>query len=214
MTGPGWLTAGFAGLMLLIAGSCAVRVVTLRRRSQVTKPEADVLHVLMGVAMAGMLEPQLSPLPDSVWRAVFALSAAWFAWRAVSSRLRRRIGGAASFHDAQHAAPHAAMSVVMVYMLVPGRSAGSGLRMAMAGMSGSGLAANPAVALLLVVFMLGYILWTADQLAARSRGGTQPVAAGAAAPGVTAKRVSSLHFEAGCTIAMSIAMGYMLLPML
>ena len=87
------------------------------------------------------------------------------------------------------------MSVVMVYRLVPGRSAGSDLRMAMAGMSGSGLAANPAVALLLVIFMVGYILWTADQLAARSRGRTQPVAAGTAAQGVTAKRVSSLHLK-------------------
>jgi Domain of unknown function (DUF5134) len=213
MTGPGWLTAGFAGLMLLIAGSCAARVLVLRRRGRVIPLETDVLHVLMGVAMAGMLEPRLSPLPHSVWLIVFAVSAAWFAWRAVSARSRRRAAGRDSVH-AWHPAPHAAMSAVMVYMLVPARSESSGLGMSMAGMSGSGLTANPAIALLLVLFMLGYVLWAADQLAARSPGRTRLVPAGATAPSETAEHVSTLRFEAGTAIAMSVAMGYMLLPML
>lgn len=213
MTGPGWLTAGFAGLMLLIAACCAVRVLILRRRGRVIPLEADVLHVLMGVAMAGMLEPRLSPVPDSVWRTVFAVSAAWFAWRAVRARARRSAGPDYG-HAALHPVPHAAMSGVMLYMLVPARSAESGAGMSMAGMSGSGLTANPAIALVLVLFMLGYVLWAADQLAARPRGRTQPVPAGAAAPGATAEYAPSLRFEAGTGIAMSIAMGYMLLPML
>lgn len=214
MTGPGWLTVGFAGLMLLIAGCCTLRLLTSRRRGGATSPEADVLHLLMGVAMAGMLEPRLSPLPDSVWLIVFAVSAAWFAWRAVWARGRRRAAGPDRVHAAWHPAPHAAMSAVMVYMLVPAHSAASGLEMSMPGMGGSGLTANPAIALLLVLFMLGYILWTADQLAARSRDRTRPVPAGANAAGVTAERVTSLPFEAGAAIAMSIAMGYMLLAML
>jgi len=86
--------------------------------------------------------------------------------------------------------------------------------MSMGEMSGSGLAANPAIALVLVLFMLGYILWTADQLAARSRGRARLVPAGADAPGTAPEGVSALRFEAGCAIAMGIAMGYMLLPML
>jgi hypothetical protein len=215
MTGPGWLTAGFAGLMLVIAGSSAVRLVSSwRRLGWSAKPEANVLHVLMGVAMAGMLEPRLSPVPDAVWLAVFAVAAAWFGWRAVSGRTRPRAAGHDSQGAAHHPVPHAVQCAAMLYMLVPGRSAAGGLPMAMAGMSGSGLVANPAVALLLVVFMVGYIFWTADQLASRARVRTGLVPARPHAPAAAAERVLPLRFEAGSAIVMSIAMGYMLLPML
>ncbi len=220
MTGPGWLAAGFAVLMLLIAGGSAVRLAGSRRRGgRPAEPEAGVLHVLMGVAMAGMLEPRLSPVPDVVWRAVFATAAAWFAWRAVRGRARRRAaapdaGSPDRGTTAHHAVPHAVQCAAMLYMLVPARSAAGGLRMAMAGMSSSGMAANPAVALLLVVFMVGYIFWTADQFATRARARTVPVAAGPSAAGTLAGPLPLLRFEAGCAIAMSVAMGYMLLPML
>jgi Domain of unknown function (DUF5134) len=215
VTGPGWLTAGFAVLMLVIAGSCAVRLVSSwRRLGWSAKPEGNVLHVLMGIAMAGMLEPRLSPVPDAVWLAVFALAAVWFGWRAVSGRTRPQAAGRDSRSAAHHAVPHAVQCAAMLYMLMPGRSAAGRLTMAMAGMSGSGLVANPAVALLLVVFMIGYIFWTADQLASRARARTTPVPAGPHAPGAAAERVMPLRFEAGSAIVMSIAMGYMLLPML
>jgi len=88
MTGPGWLAAGFAGLMLLIAAACAGRLAIWQLRGRDTEPEADGLHVLMGVAMAGMLEPRLIPVPTVAWRAVFAGAAAWFAWQAIRARSR------------------------------------------------------------------------------------------------------------------------------
>ena len=44
----------------------------------------------MGVAMAGMLEPRLSPVPGTIWRAVFAAAAAWFAWQAIRAPTGRR----------------------------------------------------------------------------------------------------------------------------
>ena len=54
----------------------------------------------------------------------------------------------------------------MVYMLWPSRTGGR-QAMAMPGMSGHSVP-NPALALVLALFMLGYILWNADQLATRT----------------------------------------------
>ena len=164
MTGPSWLAGAFAALMLLIAASCAVRLVISRLRGRATEIDADGLHVVMGVAMAGMLEPRLSPLPGIVWQAMFAAAAAWFGWQAIRARSRRPGGWRCA-----HPAPHAVECAAMIYMLLPARSrprprAG----MAMPGMSGPAAAGNPALALVLALFMLGYILWTTDQLAALS----------------------------------------------
>ena len=58
----------------------------------------------------------------------------------------------------------------MVYMLLPAGSRPSDRApgMAMPGMSGGAAAGNPALTLVLALFMLGYILWTIDRLAALS----------------------------------------------
>ena len=197
MTGPGWLSIGFAAVMLLIAVCCAARLVIWLVRGRTTDLEADALHVLMGVAMAGMLEPQLSPVPAVTWRAVFAAAAAWFAWQAIRARSRRR---PASW-QCRHPGPHAVECAAMVYMLLPVHAADHSPAMAMPSMTGAATTANPALALVLAIFMLGYILWTSDQLAALSRAGTGATAA--LAP----------RFAAWSKIAMGIAMGYMLIAM-
>ena len=234
MTGPGWLPAGFAALMLVIAGCCAARLVIWRVRSRTTELEADALHVLMGVAMAGMLEPRLSPLPATEWRAVFAAAAAWFAWQAIRARSRSRSRSCRCMHPA----PHAVECAAMVYMLLPAHAAGYRPAMAMPGMGGTAATANPALALVLALFMLGYILWTSDQLATLSRAGAA-VAASVGPPsasvsastshGPAARVVSKVgaqradgpslaalapRFAAGYKIAMSVAMGYMLISMI
>ena len=234
MTGPGWLPAGFAALMLAIAGCCAARLVIWWVRGRTTELEADALHVLMGVAMAGMLEPRLSPVPATGWRAVFAAAAAWFAWQAIRARSRSRSRN----WRCMHPAPHAVECVAMVYMLLPTHAAGYRPAMEMPGMSGTAATANPALALVLALFMLGYILWTSDQLATLSRAGAVvaasvgPPSPGVSAPaplGPAARVVSKVgaqradspaiaalapRFAAGYKIAMSVAMGYMLITMI
>jgi hypothetical protein len=209
MAGPAWLTVGLASLMLLIAASSAGRLAVWRLRGRQIEPDVDSLHLLMGVAMAGMLEPRLSPVPYTAWLAVFAAGAAWFTWHAVRTRTRAR-GRAGA-----HRAPHAVECAAMIYMLLPGRPAIHGPAMAMPGMSAPA-AANPAVALILALFMLGYILWTGDQLATLSRARAAVTldrhpAATSDQHGSTvlAPRLAALH-----KIGMSIAMGYMLLAML
>ena len=83
MSGPAWLAGGLAVLMIAIAVYCAGRLAVSRLRGRDTEAATDGLHVVMGVAMAGMFEPRLTPIPDAAWRAVFTVAAAWFAWQAV-----------------------------------------------------------------------------------------------------------------------------------
>ncbi len=113
MSGPAWLAGSFAVLMVVIAAYCACRLAVARLRGRETELDTDGLHVLMGAAMAGMLEPRLTPVPGTAWRAVFAAAAAWFAWQAV------RPGGRPGRARCAHPAPHAVECAVMVYMLVP-----------------------------------------------------------------------------------------------
>jgi hypothetical protein len=228
MTGPGWFDGVFAALMMLVAICCAVRLAIWRLRSRATELDADGLHVLMGVAMAGMFEPQLNPLPAFAWRVVFAAAAAWFAWQAIHARARRPRRASRCAHPV----PHAVECVAMVYMLP---AAGHAPAMTMPPMTGPG---NPALALILALFMLGHVLWTTDRLASLSRASaagrrgadqgrqsaaaTLPASAGqrSRAPGAAVddrpagELALAPRIAAGYKIAMSIAMGYMLVTML
>ena len=207
MTGPAWLAGVFAALMMLIATCCAGRLVIGHLRGRATELDTDGLHILMGVAMAGMFEPQLSPLPGAIWRAIFAAAAAWFCWQAIRTRTRSQLEGSRSAHPA----PHAVECAAMVYMLLPAgtRAVGHAPGMTMASMGGPGGAGNPALALILALFMVGYILWTTDGLAALSRAR----AAGPTEPGPDRQSLAP-RVAASYKIAMGIAMGYMLVMML
>ena len=66
MSGPGWLAGCLAALMIAIAACCACRLAMSRLRGRNTELAADGLHVLMGVAMAGMLQSQLTPVPGTI----------------------------------------------------------------------------------------------------------------------------------------------------
>jgi hypothetical protein len=238
MTGPTWVAAGFAVLMLLVAAYCAGRLAMWRLRGRHTEVDADGLHVVMGVAMAGMLEPRLSPVPGTVWVTVFAAAAVWFAWHAIRARSRARPGGSRCVHPA----PHAVECAAMLYMLLPAGPAGHGPAAGMPGMSGMGgaLTGNPALALVLALFMAGYILWTTDRLADMSRATAAAAARGTARdqppvgtgrPAAASGRLTRGQADtaycvpvgmpalaprlAACyKIAMSIAMGYMLVMMI
>ena len=55
MGGPAWLTDIFAGVMITVAAYCAGRLVVARWWRRPTDVDSDGMHVVMGVAMAGML---------------------------------------------------------------------------------------------------------------------------------------------------------------
>jgi hypothetical protein len=126
-----------------------------------SEADADALHVLMGVAMAGRFEPGIGPVPAFAWQVVFAVGAAWFTWQAI----RRRGGsGAAARHSR---AAHVVECGAMLYMLWPGAKGGVGMS-GMAEHAGA-IAGNPAIAFVLAVGMLGYLVWAIDQLLSRER---------------------------------------------
>ncbi len=187
-------------LMLLVAACCAARLALWRLRGPGTEVDADAVHLLMGVAMAGMFQPRLSPIPGSAWLPVFAIAGTWFAWQTIRAR-----GQTPARPRCAHPAPHAVESAVMLYMLWPGSQAGHGSA-GMPGMNaGAAGAPNPALAAVLALFMLGYILWTTDRLTAQTQARMSPSSHDIA----LAPRLAACY-----KIAMSVGMGYMLITML
>lgn len=246
MGGPSWLAGMFAAAMIVIAFYCAGRLALSRLWQRGTEVDADGIHVVMGVAMAGMLVPRLNPLPGSVWEVVFGIAAAWFAWQAT----RGRYGSTPGSWRCPYPVPHLVECAAMLYMLlaVPSsRPGGAGSGMSMPGMGGSPGAAGsfPALAVVLALFMLGYVIWTTDRLTTLTRARTAAPARSAAwdqaripvTPGgmavATPQDAAGTSGAAGTwqghpagspmlaprlaafyQIAMSTAMGYMLILML
>lgn len=240
MAGPSWLAGTFAAIMIATAAYSASRLALFRMRGRVTELDADALHALMGTAMAGMLAPQFHVLPGSAWAAVFGIAAAWFGWHTMRAPVPR----ASSRSLARHPLPHLVECVAMLYMLLQ-RPAHATAGTAMPGMAASGepAASFPALAVVLALFMLGYIVWTTDRLTSPARANTSAAgprrttgywtsaAAGPAARNHGATAASNLaagtrHGDqpdrpalapklAACgKIAMSITMGYMLILMI
>jgi hypothetical protein len=87
--------------------------------------------------------------------------------------------------------------------------------MAMPGMS-QDTTGNPALTLVLALFLLGYILWAIDRLARLSRTPAPTPAAYAATayPHTAGSPVLAPRLAASATIAMALTMGYMLITML
>ena len=164
MAGPSWLAVTFAAVVIVAGAYSASRLAISRLRGWATESDADALHAVMGAAMAGMLVPRLSVLPDGMWLVVFGIAAAWFGWRALRAR-----GFAAAGSPFRLPVPHLIECVAMLYMLLPVnglRPAHGGTGMAMGGMGTSARQAGgfPALAVILALFMLGYIVWTTDRL--------------------------------------------------
>ncbi len=152
--------------MLLTAAYSASRLAVSRLRGLATEADADGLHALMGTSMAGMLVPQLNPLPAGIWMVVFGTGAAWFGASAIRARTPGRFSWQCRFP-----VPHLIECTAMLYMLVSLRGAQHETGMAMPGMgtSASALGGFPALSVVLALFMLGYLMWTTDQLASLAR---------------------------------------------
>jgi hypothetical protein len=174
VAGPSWLAGLLAAAMILIAGYAASRLAAARVLRIPAEADTDALHALMGTAMAGMFLPQLRLLPSGAWAVVFGAAGAWFAASAI--RARRT---APRRWQCRFPVPHLVECMAMLYTLLARPAGPRTSGMAMPGMAGPGSAAGfPALALVLALFMLGYLLWITDRLAARARA----VAALAATP--------------------------------
>lgn len=238
MSGPFWLAGILAALMLATAAYCATRLIIARTHRRRDERDVDLVHTVMGVAMAGMLVSWLNPLPDGVWAVVFGAGTGWFGWRAWRGRRGRAEVTASGQPPHRHHVPHLVMCGAMVYMLLAAGAVATTTHPGIA-MGGPAAAGHfPLLALVLAVFMVGYVMWQADRLPALAQASTErpgspvPVttlalrttadAKPASQPAATrpdpapspAPRVLSPRLAACCQIAMAATMGYMLILLL
>lgn len=188
---PAWILDILAALMLAVAVVSAARVAMARPwRHGAVIADTDVAHLLMAVAMAGMLAPGLGILPDVAWEVVFALLAAWFVARvladAASNGVRALAGG--------HCAPHLVHSGSMLYMFLAasGPAARAGGTGGMPGGAGSGAMAlsHPTLAFAFAFVLVGYAIWDLDRLSGRRYAtGTRVSLAGAGGVGAVGRPV-------------------------
>jgi hypothetical protein len=230
MGGPDWLADAFAALMLLTALYCASRLVFARRLHRVVETDVELVHIAMGVVMAGMLVAALQLVPTGLAAVVFAFATLWFAWRAVEAF--RRSGE--SWTGSHHAVPHVVLSGAMFYMVLAQPSSMTAMT-SMTQKMGSTAQYAPLGAILALV-LFGYAIWYANQLApagaaeafelsgVRVAGaGADPTPPGRSAlavrPGGTPDDPAGEPFLAPrlaicCHIVMCVTMGYMLIAML
>jgi Domain of unknown function (DUF5134) len=157
--------------MLAVAAVSVVRLAAARAWGRAaTAIDSDAAHLLMAIAMAGMLTPVLRTLPDRAWEVIFGLLAVWFAVRvardARANGVRALAGG--------HCAPHLVHSCSMVYMVaaMTTTAAGAAGMNGMGGMPGGGGSAMmtlryPGLALFFAFILGGYSIWDLDQVSGR-----------------------------------------------
>ena len=180
---PSWVLDIFAAIMLVVAAVSAARLVAARPwqrgAHQAALADIDVAHLLMAIAMAGMLAASLQTLPDGTWAIIFAVMTAWFGYRvtrdAQVSGVRALAGG--------HCAPHLIHAAAMLYMFMaftaPAAHGSGGMG---DGMSAMGTLQLPLLAFLFALLLIGYSIWDVDQLSGPGAGGHYSLAAGRTAP--------------------------------
>ena len=224
MDGPAWLTAIFAAASLAVAVYCAGRLVVARRGHRPTELDTDGAHVIMGVAMAGMLVSGLRTLPSAIWEVVFAAATVWFGYR----MLQARRGAQPSPWRSSHPLPHLVECAAMVFMfLILPASAAAGA--ATSGMSMTMTATESRFSFLtlpLALYLFGYVVWVGDRVTLHAPAlamATAPASAGSGpGPGYdsgspspeSARPYLAPRCAAICKITMGITMGYMLILML
>ena len=82
--------------------------------------DIDIAYLLMGIAMAGMLAPNVSTLPSPAWEIVFGLLTAWFAWHLADRAKRDSPWSLVSGHGAAHLFHCAAMVYMYAVLAAPG----------------------------------------------------------------------------------------------
>jgi hypothetical protein len=190
---PAWIFDLLAALMLVVAAVSAARLVAARPwRPGSVIIDTDVAHLLMAIAMAGVLTSSLRTLPNVAWEVIFGLMIAWYAFRvaldARANGIRALAGG--------HCAPHLAHSGAMLYMFL-GMTSSAGAMAGMAGMAGMSagsssmlMLSDPTLAFVFALVLIGYSVWDLDQLSGRRYGLTparvSPAGARAGVPAMAA----------------------------
>ncbi len=179
---PSWILDIFAALMLVVAAVSAGRLVVARPwRQRAALADIDVAHLLMAIAMAGMLTASLQTLSNGAWEIIFGVLTAWFAYRVVRDA---RVSGVRALAGG-HCAPHLIHAAAMLYMflaLTTPTAHGSG----MSGMGGAastmGTLSLPSLAFIFALLLIGYSIWDLDQLSGPGTSGHYSLAVARTAP--------------------------------
>ena len=216
MTGQPWLAAAFAGIMIMTAAYCLTRLGLSWRGRRPTDRPVDAVHVLMGVAMAGMLVPDLRVLWIGGWEVVFGVSGIVFLWRIARKFPPGRRASPA--HRPAHDVQHMLGCGTMLYMLTATTS-GSAVGRGVVTDAMAVPAGLPTFAIILAVALLGCVVWTADKIstmapvAVLAAPAGAPVVGTSALPGTARGHAVPLspRLAACCEIAMGVTMAYMLI---
>jgi hypothetical protein len=171
---PALLLDFFAAIMLAVAAISAARLVAARQLARPTAhADTDGAHLLMSVAMAGMLVAGLRTLPSGAWEVVFAVLTAWFAGRVGMEARRGPAPGPGSRPlTGAHHVPHLVHSAAMLYMFLALGAPGRGTLMAgMNATGGAGTLQLPTLALAFALLLSGLAVADLDHLSSR----TEPV---------------------------------------
>jgi hypothetical protein len=167
MSIPAWIPEIFAAVMFLVAEVSAGQLVIARAwtRRDIADADIAVSRLLAGIAVAGMLVPGLSILPNAAWEVAFAVMTAWLAWRLW---LESRGRGAAMARG--HYAPPLVQSAAMLYIfaaLAAQSVSSTGGMAGMAGWSSSGLPAlhAPTLALIFALLLVAFAVHDLDRRA-------------------------------------------------
>jgi len=213
---PSWILDIFAAIMLVVAAVSAARLGAARPwqhgAQRAALADIDVSHLLMAIAMAGMLTASLQTLPNGAWEVIFAVMTAWFGYRVIRdaqvSGVRALAGG--------HCAPHLIHAAAMVYMFMavtaPAAHGSGGMGGMAGGMSGMGTLQLPFLAFLFALLLIGYSIWDLDQLSGPGAGGHYSFAAArmaapvlAVAPAAAGPGAAAVSASAGVSAGSAVA---------
>jgi hypothetical protein len=218
---PTWLVYGFAAVMAWVSGFCVVRLALATHLGRQTHYDVNLSHVLMGVAMIGMLVPRWNAIPNGLWEIVFAVVALYFL--ALSARFVAVHGMRGidddHVHHISHYLIHAVLACGMLYMYWLGMpiTTMSGTDMSMSGPPHG--AGDPGLTLLLIGILVASAIWQLETIGefARQPGVAVGAIAGAlggdpgkATEGCDDRPWLAPRLEIGDHIAMCITMAYML----
>lgn len=228
MSTPAWILEILAAVMFLVAEVSAGQLVIARAwtRRDIAGADIAVSRLLAGIAVAGLLVPGLSILPNAAWEVAFAVMTAWLAWRLW---LESRERGAAM--TCGHYAAPLVQSAAMLYIFaaLAGQSVSSTGGMAgMAGWSSGGLPAlhAPTLALIFALLLVAFAVHDLDRRAGvdgyfRTVGrpvvpaGSALAAAATGAAAYTAERLLlSPAVVKGCQVTIGVTTAFLLIIMI
>jgi hypothetical protein len=167
MSIPAGILDIFAAVMLLVAAASAGQLAVARAWTRAGARDADIAgsHLLMGIAMAGVLVASLSTLPDAAWEVIFAVMTAWFAWCLWRETRGHGLTAVASGHHAPHLVHSAAMLCMFAALAGPAPGGGSGMA-GMAGPAGGMRSLHaPTLAFVFALLLIAYTVRDLDRKA-------------------------------------------------